>query len=438
MAQDFGTGGATGSAIGEQLNDFFWSKVAVKEAKTQKMFSQMGNKLTQPKHYGDTIKKYHELPIIHAANINDQGIDGNGISLTAGKFYAYDADGVSTNSDVGYATLALAKAAAGATGSVKTGDGNFYGGSKDLSVQNGAFPALREIGGRVNAVGMKREVIEAKVEEFGHAIPFTKKSLDMDTEMGLKKRYSMGVGEAYGTLRESQIRNGLIGFAADNVVRAGGAISDITMDETSVITYTTFRNLDKALKDARVPRDTKLIDGSTKVGTTTVGAARYIYVGAELVPTLEDMTITVGGVQKQVWNDVAEYAAGGNIAEGEIGRIGGFRFIEVEEMPSYAGAGEDITDGVDADADGIEDTGAGFYETDGNFDVFPMLFVGSDSFATIGFEGDSARVATAMPTVDANSDWYGKNGVVSISWYFGLMNLRPERIRLIKTCAKVA
>ena len=426
-------------AIGTQLNDKFWSKVAVKESKTQKMFSQMGNKLTQPKHYGDTIKKYHELPIIHPANINDQGIDGNGVSLTAGTFYAYDANGVSTNSDVGYGTLVLAKAAAGSTGSVKTGNGNFYGGSKDLSVQNGAFPALREIGGRVNAVGMKREVIEAKVEEFGHAIPFTKKSLEMDTEVGLKKRYAMGVGEAYGTLRESQIRNGLIGFAADNVARAGGAISDVTMDETSVVTYTTFRNLDKALKDARVPRDTKLIDGSTKVGTTTVAAARYIYVGAEMVPTLEDMVINVGGVSKQVWNDVADYAgANGNIAEGEIGKIGGFRFIEVEEMPAYVGVGSDITDGTDADSDGIEDTGAGFYETNGKFDVFPMLFVGTDSFATVGFEGDAARVATAMPTVDANNDWYGKNGVVSISWYFGLMNLRPERIRLIKTTAKVA
>jgi len=433
MAQVFGTGGAAGSSMGEQLNDFFWSKVAVKEAKTQKMFSQMGNRLTQPKHYGDTIKKYHELPIIHPSNVNDQGIDGNGVSLVAGKWYTYDVAGVQITE---FATEALAKAAlvAGTDSAVsmKSGNGNFYGGSKDLSVQNGAFPALREIGGKVNAVGMKREVIEAKVEEFGYAIPFTKKSLDMDTEVGLKKRYSQGVGEAYGTMRESQIRNGLLGFAYDNKVRAGAAASDVEMDETSVVTYTTLRNLDKSLKDARCPRDTKLIDGSTKVGTTTVQAARYIYVGAEMVPTLEDMTITVGGVEKQVWAGVAEYAAGGSIAEGEIGRIGGFRFIEVEEMPSYAGVGADN----DADTNDIPDHG--FYETEEHFDVFPMLFVGSDSFATVGFEGDSARVATAMPTIDANSDWYGKNGVVSISYYFGLMNLRPERLRVILSTAKIA
>jgi len=427
--------GTPQTSIGEQLNDFFWSKVAVKEAKTQKIFSQMGNKLVQPKHFGDTIKKYHELPIIHPSNINDEGIDANGVKMTAGKWYAYDAAGARIGE---YNTKLEAKAAAGQV-RVVSGNGNLYGGSKDLAVQNGAFPPLREVGGKVNAVGMKREVIEAKVEEYGFAIPFTKKSLEMDTEVGLKKRYAQGVGEAYGTLREAQIRNGLLNFAADNTVRAGSAASDAEMDTTSVVTYKTLRNLDLALVDARCPRDTKLIDGSTKVGTTTVPAARYIYVGYELVPTLEDMTVTVGGVEKSVWNDVSEYAgSGAKIADGEIGRIGMFRFIAVEDMPRYEGVGADD----DADDDDAADH-PNFYSThtatnEYKFDVFPMLFVGSESFATVGFEGDSARVTTVMPKADANSDWYGKNGVVSISWYSGLMALHPERIRLIKTTAKIA
>ena len=49
MAISFGKGGVKGSSIGEQLNDKFWSKVAVREAKYQKVFSQLGNKEVQSK-----------------------------------------------------------------------------------------------------------------------------------------------------------------------------------------------------------------------------------------------------------------------------------------------------------------------------------------------------------------------------------------------------
>ncbi len=423
MAIKFGKGGVNSSSIGEQLNDKFWSKVAVREAKYDVVFSQMGNKLVQPKHFGDTIKKYHELPIIHPANVNDQGIDGNGVKMVAGKWYAYDANGARIDE---YDTLADAKSGAGATGTVKSGNGNLYGSSKDFAVQNGSFPALREEGGKVNAVGMKREVLEAKVKEYGFAIPFTKKALEMDTETGLFKRLSMEAGEAYGRTRETQVRNGLISAGLNNVVYTGAATSMDTMDKKSQLSYKTLRLLEKALKDARVPSQTKLIDGSTKFGTTTVPNAYYLYVGAELKPLLEDMVVSIGGNNVRVWNDVSEYAAAGNIAKGEIGRIGRFRFIEIEEMPSWPGAGDDSSQ-----TDGGDNDGTGYYETDDHFDVFPFLFVGTDSFATVGFEGDVARVQTALPKVDANADWYGKNGVVSISWYFGQLVYRPERIRTI-------
>jgi len=83
MSMKFNQGGfnpAT-SSIGAQINDKFWSKVAVMEARKKRVFSQLGEKLVQPKNYGDKIVKYHELPIIHKLNVNDQGIDANGVSL---------------------------------------------------------------------------------------------------------------------------------------------------------------------------------------------------------------------------------------------------------------------------------------------------------------------------------------------------------------------
>jgi len=118
--------------------------------------------------------------------------------------------------------------------------------------------------------------------------------------------------------------------------------------------------------------------------------------------------------------------------EDEIGKISATRFVEVEDMPKYGGAGASTTDATD-------DVGVdNMYVSGTNYDVFPILYVGSDSFGTIGFEGDVARVNTIMPTADAHNDVFGKKGAVAISWYFGMLIYRNERIRQILTTAKLS
>ena len=52
MSHKFNEGGytvsPTNSTIGQQINDKYWSRAAVIEAKKPKTFSQLGDKLTQP------------------------------------------------------------------------------------------------------------------------------------------------------------------------------------------------------------------------------------------------------------------------------------------------------------------------------------------------------------------------------------------------------
>ena len=430
MSMKFNNGGynpAT-SSLGAQINDKFWSKVAVKEARKKRVFSQLGDKLVQPKNYGDTLVKYHELPIIHKLNINDQAIDANGVSLVKNKWYAYDNAGAMTGDANGYATKELAKTAAGATGSIKSGNGNLYGGDTDFAVIKGSFPSLNEEGGKVNAVGMKRLVLEAKVTEFGFHVPFTKKMLDMDTETGLLARISREVGEAQGEIREKQIAAGLLSASEINRVLSGSASTIAEMGAADKVSFTDIRGMEQSLKLARSPKQTKMIDGSTKIGTVVIGAGYAAYVGQELLPVLEDMVHA--GIN--VWKPVESYAAAGTIMEDEIGKVSSTRFIEVEDMIKYGGAGASSTDGVnDTDVENM-------YVTGGKYDVFPILYVGSDSFGTIGFDGDVARVNTVMPTADAYNDPYGKKGVVAISWFHGILVYRNERIRQILTTAKLA
>jgi len=435
MANKFNSGGyeasPTNSSIGRQINDKMWSRKAVIEAKRIKTFSQLGSKLTQKKHYGDKIVKYHDLPILDDRNINNEGIDANGVKLLVNVWYAYDANGdrIVTNADAdnntGYSTLEKAKTEAGTSGSIKSGNGNFYGTSKDLSVQNGAFPNLSEEGGWNNRVGMKRLIIEAQIEEYGFFQEFTKKSLEMDTENSLKERYVTEMAEAQATMREAQIRNGLIGKAEQNRVFAGDAAAIDEVGAGDILTFTSLRRMERSLTDARAPKSTRIITGQAKFDTKVVGKARYVYVPTEALPTLEDME----HMGKSVWVPVEHYAGAGTTADGEIGKIGQFRFIEVEDMPNYSGQGADATDGVDDVGSRHTSLGADGKE---RYDVFPILFVGNDSFATVGFEGDSAKVMTSMPgEITKGYDAFGNTGVVSISWYFGMMFLHPEWIRMI-------
>ena len=114
-----------------------------------------------------------------------------------------------------------------------------------------------------------------------------------------------------------------------------------------------------------------------------------------------------------------------------IGAIDQVRVVVVPEMMKWAGAG------ADASADVIS------YKTGGKFDVFPMLIVGDQSFTTIGFQTDGKSVKFVIThkkpgteTADRN-DPYGETGFMSIKWYYGFMVLRPERIGLIKTVARL-
>ena len=413
MSMKFGTGGANGSSLGVQFLDKFWSKVAVKEARKKIYFSQLGEKLIQPKNFGDKIVKYHEVPIIHPLNINDQGIDANGAVLVSGKFFAYDAAGAMVGSAAGYATKELALAV-GTAVSVKSGNGNIYGGDTDFAVVKGSFPALREEGGKVNAVGMKRFELSANVKEYGFHIGFTQKMLDMDTEQGLLARISTEIGLTQGELREKQIECDLITASEANRVYAGDATTLASVGAGDVLDFLDIRAVEQSLRLARSPSQTKIIDGSTNVGTVVVGSGYVAYAGQEMRPTLEDLTYN-GAV---AWRPVETYAAAGKIMENEIGKVSVTRFIEVENMVNYYGKGADSTDATDDTDVANRHVGA-----NGKYTVFPILYV--------------ARVVTAMPKPDAINDPFGKNGSVAISWFHATLITRPERIRQIVCSAKI-
>ena len=378
--------GGTPASIGPQQLTHYYQKQALIEARKEQYFTQLADVTSMPKNMGKTIKRYHYLPLLDDANINDQGIDAAG------------------------ATIA---------------NGNLYGSSKDIGVIPGKLPVLSETGGRVNRVGFKRKEIEGSLEKFGFFDEYTQESLDFDSDAELEKHVNREMINGANEITEDVLQIDLLS-AAGVIKYAGNATSNATMGADDVVTYGDFMRLGIDLDNNRTPKHTTVITGTRLVDTKTIPACRVAYCGSELLPTLKAMKDLHN---QPAFISVEKYAAGGTVLTGEVGAIDNFRIVIVPEMMKWAGAG------ADASATSTH------YETANKYDVFPILVVGDQSFTTIGFQTDGKTVKfkithkkPGQETADRN-DPYGETGFMSIKWYYGFMALRPERIALLKTTA---
>lgn len=378
--------GGVPSKVGNQLRTDYFQKKALIEAQKEQYFGQLADVTSMPKNMGKTIKRFHYLPLLDDANINDQGIDASGAVIA---------------------------------------DGNLYGSSKDIGTIPGKLPALTENGGRVNRVGFKRIELEGSIEKFGFFDEYTQESIDFDSDEELQTHIHREMINGANEITEDALQIDLL-TSAGVVKYAGDATSNATIDSGDMVTYGDLLRLNIDLDNNRTPKQTKIITGSRMVDTATINAARVMYIGSELLPTLRALKDLHGN---EAFVPVHKYAAAGTLLRGEVGSIDQFRIVVVPEMLKWAGAGADAS------------ASATHYETGEKFDVFPMLVVGDGSFTTIGFQTDGKTVkfkithkAPGEATADRN-DPYGETGFMSIKWYYGFMALRPERLAVLKTAA---
>ena len=400
-----GTKSSVDGSNSDQMNTFFWLKKSIIESRKDQYFMPLASVTHMPKNFGKTIKVHEYVPLLDDRNINDQGIDANGVTSV---------------------------------------NGNLYGSSKDVGSIDGKLPFLTENGGRVNRVGFTRLTREGSLHKFGFFYEFTQESLDFDSDDMLKEHLSRELMNGAVQLTEAVLQKDLLA-AAGVIVYAGAATDDseVTGEETaaagpvpaipaSILSYANLRRLDRILNDNRTPRQTKVITGSRNIDTKTISSGRIAFIGSELTPLVETMK---DPFNNKVFIEVQHYADAGTIMNGEIGSAGPFRFVEVPEMLHWAGAGDAV-----GTTPAYRSTTVGGTE---HYDVFPLLVIGDESFTTIGFQTDGKSlkfsVLTKMPgkeTADRNEP-FGETGFSSIKWYYGILILRPERIGLIKSVAPV-
>lgn len=451
-----------------QMNTFLWDRQSLVEARKEMFFMPLADRRTMPKHMGKKIKLYHYLPLLDDRNVNDQGIDANGVTIDMNSYtvevkklaweFAVEQDATDAAAAVNAVTSGVATKTGssnpwtvtwdpgkveGATSTeadaikaafpdavVTQGSGNLYGSSKDIGRITEKLPLVGEEGGRVNRVGFKRIQLEGSMFKLGMFHEFTQESLDFDSDAELYQHMSRELVSGAVQLTEALLQRDLLN-AAGVVVYAGAATADdeITGEGTvSEVDYDDLQRLSRILTDNRTPMTTKIIAGSRMTDTKTVARGRLMYIGSELESVVEGMK---DQFQERAFIPIQKYADAATIMNGEIGSVGHFRIIVVPEMLHWAGAGAD------------EDSNPGYRATGGKYDVFPMLTIGDASFTTIGFAYSGRKhkfkIITKMPgekTADFN-DPYGEKGFSSLKFWYGFMPYRTERIGLIKTVAKI-
>jgi N4-gp56 family major capsid protein len=378
--------GVVASGVGSQIRIDSYNKKALIEMRKEQYFGQLANTVSMPKNMGKTMRKYHYLPMLDDANINDQGLDADGAVIA---------------------------------------DGNLYGSSKDVGTIAGKLPVLSETGGRVNRVGFKRVEIEGTIAKFGFFDEYSQESIDFDSDADLQMHINREMLSGANEITEDALQIDLLN--SPGVVKFGGsATDDIEIDDTSEIDYTDLLRLSIDLDNNRTPKQTKVITGTRLVDTKTLPGGRVMYIGSELQLMIEGM-VDLHGVA--AFTSVEKYAAGGTVLNGEIGTVGKFRIVVVPEMMKWEGAGADNTGNTTHFATGT------------NYDVFPMLVVGDASFSTIGFQTDGKTVKFKIKHAAPGSsesyaiDPYGETGFMSIKWYYGFLLERGERIAVAKTSA---
>ncbi len=474
--------GGTPSTVGTQFRTDYYQKKALIEVKKEQYFSPLADVTNMPKHFGKTIKRYHYLPLLDDANINDQGIDAAGVTTTRsvtivikdpalastgnGYVWAY-AEGEGADDA---AALAAAKLVAedkfkelgvfdtdyATTKTALEGltpawiideetavpaQGNLYGSSKDVGAILAKMPTLSEEGGRVNRVGFTRVDLEGSIEKYGFFYDYTKESLDFDTDAELDMHCTRELINGANEITEDLLQMDLLNSAG--IVALGGdatATDEITGENgatPSLISYEDLMKMEINLDNNRCPKQTKVITGSRMVDTRVINGARFMYIGSELIPMIRRMTDLFGN---QAFISIEHYAAAGsgivgspNTINGEIGAVGGFRVVVVPEMQHWAGVGAAVT------------TNDGYRESGGNYNVYPMLVIGDASFTTIGFQTDGKttkfKIKNVKPESDTSydrvNDPFGEMGFSSVKWYYGYLLLRPERIALAKSVAEM-
>jgi len=380
-------GNGTNSTAGANTITHFYDRAGIKAANRVNVYGQFADRKTMPTKMGKTFK------ISKFMHMYDRDLSDTEFA-TKGYLTARDAAAVS-------AALTNASLAEGA--------------------------------GAVNKRSLQKVTMETSLARYGEMIDYTDE-VELFSEDYIQTKYREELGELANSRVEDLIQLDMLGTstvmysgtATSKATVCDGIAADGSEDDIWKVSYDLVRKGVRKLVRNRAKKNTQLVSGSTKIGTTPVAKAYYAIIGADVKSDLENLTRGSGYEKEFVYRPVEKYGSATNIAEGEVGAMHEVRFIEAEGAVVYRGAGADVPSDY-----------AGVLQNDGSkFDVFPILFPTEGAFATVGLKGKGKiKFNSKSPADVENANPYGTTGFFSYNmWYAGII-LEPEKLLCINVAA---
>ena len=409
---------AGGSTSGDNVRIDYFDRAAIEVAVEDLIYGRFVDGRTQQRNSGKTFKISRYRHILDDANVNNQGLDGEGnvIGNTKGIFL-----------NVAYADLTAAQAAKttydGTTEGiaaiannvepqaweVTTGGGNAYGSSRNVGDVISGMPLLVEGADKVNRVGVTRENFQCSLVRRGNYVSYTDE-VELFSDHNMVMEYKSKLARMAIEVRDDDTQLGMLGSAGVRFY-SGTATSLATIgtgDEDGRITYDFSRKIVKRLKKNLAAKNTSMIKGSTKYGTTRLNTAYYAIIGPDVTYDLESIS---------EYKSVEDYGYANDLAPNEVGAMHETRYLETTRAMRYEGEGAAVT------------TNIGQAETGSKYDVHPILYPTKGSYATVSLQGAGGiKFKAKAPGVATSEDPYGVKGLHSYNYFWAGLALQPEKL----------
>jgi len=181
--------------------------------------------------------------------------------------------------------------------------------------------------------------------------------------------------------------------AGTNVYYAGSATSRATVD--AKITRGDLRKVTRGFARHRATKITEIVSPTPKISTQGVEASFFAYAHTDLDSDIRDMT---------GFKQVVEYGNPGQAVPGECGSVEQVRFILSSLYEPWEQSGASSTSWLSG---GVEVSVAA------QADVYPVIVVARDSYATVRLQGRKASTVYVLnPNIARGADPLGRQGTV--------------------------
>lgn len=277
-------------------------------------------------------------------------------------------------------------------------------------------PATAPVSEGVTPPGQKITFTDytAVLQEYIHIVELTDVVADAHQDPILSERTD-ALGQANAQTIELVTISVLCG-GTQAAYAGSGAINRSTV--CGVPTNGDFLKILRALDNGLAKPITKIINPTPLINTSAVLPGFYGFCHTNLIADLEH----ISGFQK-----ISNYANPGMAQEGEFGALGRIRFIATPNFKPYEAVGGQSATFL---------SGGAAVDAPAACDVYPIIVIGKDCYATVALKGYSAaQIFVLNPNTARGGDPAGQRGSVSSKiWYTAAILTQPHLVRYEVAC----